>query len=120
MRNQKARRRDKQRQSKADTRDKATFGSDGGMNSRERDLLFKEYVVETDRRAATLGLGDDCWPVQYVTSKDFSAEDLARVQAAKERREGPAAVAVAAAVAARRAAFVFDRVAIREVMEGTA
>lgn len=65
------------------TRNQLTFGSKGGtsMNSSERDNLFRQYVVESDRIAAEKGLRDDFWPVPYVTSKDFTEEEL---QAAKD------------------------------------
>ena len=53
-----------------------TFGNDGGfqMNDSDRQKLFRQYVVETDRIAAEKGLEDDFWPVPYITSKDFADE----------------------------------------------
>jgi mRNA-decapping enzyme subunit 2 len=55
-------------------RDAATFGLDDGpitMTDQERNDLFRTYVEEADKRAVEMGLGDDCWPVSYVTSKDL-------------------------------------------------
>lgn len=58
-------------------RNQMTFGIDGGtaMNNSERDRLFRRYVMETDRIAEAQGLRDEFWPVPFVTSKDFSAEE---------------------------------------------
>lgn len=66
------------------SRNNATFGSDSGssaaMTDRERERFFREYVAEADRRAAELGIGDDFWPVPFLTSRDLG------VQADREAR----------------------------------
>lgn len=69
-----------------DARNRATFGAGSGtrMNNSERESLFRQYVIETDRIAAEKGLHDDLWPVPYITSKDFTQEE---VKAAKEARQ---------------------------------
>lgn len=67
------------------SRNKATFGSEGAsMNDVERDKLFRQYVLETDQIAAAKGLMDDCWPVPYVTSKDFTEEEVRDAEAARK------------------------------------
>lgn len=59
-----------------DVLNRATFGTAAGsrMNDSERQKLFRNYVIETDRIAAERGLQDEFWPVPYVTSKDFATE----------------------------------------------
>lgn len=59
-----------------DVLNRTTFGTTGGsrMNDSERDKLFREYVIETDKIAAEKGLQDEFWPVPYVTSKDFASD----------------------------------------------
>jgi hypothetical protein len=64
------------------SQDMATFGLDGGrlrMTEKEKHDLFRTYVEAADKRAAELGLGDDFWPVPYVTSKDFPPRSGATV-----------------------------------------
>lgn len=70
-------------------RNRTTFGADGGtrMNSSERDTLFRQYVIETDRIAAEKGLSDDFWPVPYITSKDFTEEELQAAEEAQEKKK---------------------------------
>lgn len=57
---------------------RTTFGMAAGsrMDDSEREKLFRQYVIETDRIAAEKGLRDEFWPVPYITSKDFTAEEL--------------------------------------------
>ncbi|CAN8070016.1 unnamed protein product [Agarophyton chilense] len=64
-------------------RNMATFGTIGGttLSDSERKHLFHRYVLETDRIAAEKGLKDEFWPVPYVTSKDFTEEELREAQA---------------------------------------
>ncbi|KAI0564554.1 NUDIX hydrolase [Gracilaria domingensis] len=64
-------------------RNMATFGTIGGtvLSDSERKQLFNRYVLETDRIAAEKGLKDEFWPVPYVTSKDFTEEELREAQA---------------------------------------
>lgn len=72
-----------------ESRNRTTFGEVGGarMNDLERADLFRQYVIETDRIAAEKGLCDDLWPVPYVTSKDFTAEQLRAAEEARKKRE---------------------------------
>lgn len=72
-----------------DVRNRATFGAGGGnrMTNEERDDLFREYVVRTDRIAAEKGLHDDMWPVPYVTSKDFTRDQLLKAEESNRKSE---------------------------------
>lgn len=60
-------------------RNRTTFGENlESMNDDDRQRLFAQYVVRTDRLVAMKGLkDDDFWPVDVVTSNDF-AEDMRR------------------------------------------
>lgn len=71
-----------------EVRNRATFGDACGarMNDSEREDLFRQYVIETDRIAAEKGLCDDLWPVSYITSKDFTAEQLRAAEEARKKR----------------------------------
>lgn len=56
-------------------RNRATFGGDAvSLSDDDRKRLFTQYVVRTDRLVAEKGLrkADDFWPVDIVTSLDFS------------------------------------------------
>lgn len=70
-------------------RNRTTFGETGGarMNDAERDDLFRQYVIETDRIAKEKGLRDDLWPVPYITSKDFTDEQVQNAENARKKRE---------------------------------
>lgn len=61
--------------SKEHVRNRATFGGDAiSLSDDDRQRLFAQYVVRTDRLVAQSGLRneDDFWPVDIVTSLDFS------------------------------------------------
>lgn len=70
-------------------RNRTTFGDTGGarMNDKERDDLFRQYVIETDRIAKEKGLHDDLWPVPYITSEDFTEEQRKNAENARKKRE---------------------------------
>lgn len=61
-------------------RDEETFGGTSlgasaqgasGMSAKERDDFFRQYLEKADRRKEEMGVGDDFWPVPYVTAKDL-------------------------------------------------
>lgn len=66
-------------------RNQATFGVTGGssMSDSERDRLFRQYVLETDRIANANGLRDEFWPVPLLTSKDFTEQEVQEAEAAR-------------------------------------
>lgn len=69
-------------------RNRATFGGDTvSLNDEDRKRLFAQYVVRTDRLVAEKGLQkeDDFWPVDIITSLDFS--DDQRQDAERALRE---------------------------------
>eukprot|EP00177_Eucheuma_denticulatum_P000393 GFKZ01000678.1.p1 GENE.GFKZ01000678.1~~GFKZ01000678.1.p1 ORF type:complete len:474 (+),score=57.50 GFKZ01000678.1:395-1816(+) len=84
-------RRKSKRQAEHDeeARNRATFGDSSGsrMNEAEREELFRQYVIETDRIAKEKGLCDDLWPVPYITSKDFTEEQVENAEKARRKRE---------------------------------
>ncbi|PXF46926.1 mRNA decapping complex subunit 2 [Gracilariopsis chorda] len=117
-------------------RNMATFGTTGGtaLSDSEKKQLFRRYVLETDRIAAEKGLKDEFWPVPYITSKDFTEEQLREAEAMhlsqmppknlfgdadkpETKRKRSSVINDLSNKGKPAEAFVFDRDAIRAVMK---
>lgn len=72
-----------------DVLNRTTFGMAAGsrMDDSEREKLFRQYVIETDQIAAEKGLRDEFWPVPYITSKDFTVEELEAAERSRNSRQ---------------------------------